>query len=507
MNDIEHGRVKVADQDATRRLRWVAPVLLVLFVAAIIAINPVGFVGGGADDAEYLIAARCWVAAAEPCLAHTHWASRWPVVGPLALATGLFGESRASVGLAPLLYLAASLALMVRIGDRLFGRPSGMIAAAALMVTPAFAVQALDPAADAAEIAWQLAAFAAGLLAFDRNSRGWAAASGIALGIAAAARDTSLLMFPIAALAAVYFGRERRALWWLIPAMIVPMVIEAASYALVAGDPFWRFRLSLGHVGIPSAELPAGFDTSQSPLLNPDYIANWRRESEIHVFWPIDPWLNLVFGVRMGATLVAAMLLGLFYARRSLSPSAGRALLILSGGALFYSAMLVYGLAIDPKSRMFFVLAAAASFAIGAITVREWSGHGKLGVVVTLIALAAIGTLIIAISGQSYSSERAVIGWIKHYPRQIEVDVATRRYLALVRSVDPLPDRGSGKPLLIVKSPDRCSDFVRPDPGHPPKALIVEAHQMGGSARMSEASVSEMCLLRYTAAFRREVRP
>ena len=41
-------------------------------------------------------------------------------------------------------------------------------------------------------------AFAAGLLAYDRNSRRWAAASGIALGIAAAARDTGAGVGPSA---------------------------------------------------------------------------------------------------------------------------------------------------------------------------------------------------------------------------------------------------------------------------------------------------------------------
>ena len=95
----------------------------------------------------------------------------------------------------------------------------------------------------------------------------------------------------------------------MLPGMILPVAAETITYWIVAGDPLWRFRLSLGHTHIPSAELPEGFDTSQSPLFNPHYIAGWKREARVSVFWPIDPWLNLLAGFRLGVTLWAAMLL------------------------------------------------------------------------------------------------------------------------------------------------------------------------------------------------------
>ena len=164
----------------------------------IIWLNPVGFVGGGADDTEYLKAVRCWVAAGEPCLAQKHWATRWPIIAPIALATGLLGESRTTIALAPLAYTCAALALMVMIGNRLFGRPAGYIAAAALVLTPAYAIQTLEPAADGIELAWLLASFAAALLAYDNGSRGWALAVRHRAGHCRANRDTSLAMFPIA---------------------------------------------------------------------------------------------------------------------------------------------------------------------------------------------------------------------------------------------------------------------------------------------------------------------
>ena len=482
---------------------WVAPIILVIIAAWIILLNPVGFVGGGADDAEYLKAVRCWVAAGEPCLPHTHWASRWPIIAPIAFVTGFLGESRTTVALAPFAYACGSLGLMVMIGNRLFGRPSGYIAAAALMLTPAFALQTLEPAADGIELAWLLASFAAALLAFDRRSRGWAIVAGIALGIAAATRDTSLAMFPIAVGTLFLVPSDRRrAMLWMIPAMFVPIAIEALTYWIVAGDPLWRFRLSLGHVHIPSAELPEGFDTSQGPLLNPHYIAGWKREAGINWFWLIDPWLNLLAGFRLGVNLVAGVLLAVLFTERFLEPRSKRLLVLLIGGALIYSCILVYGLAIDPKARMFFVLASASSLAIGAITVRAWRGDGRVGVIAIAAAAIPFASLIVAIQNQGRTSERAVASWIRQYPGQIEVDHGSRSYLMLVKGLDRLPDRDAGRPLLIAKATRLCSEYVRPDPAQPAKAIVIAKQQMGGLKSVNPATISEMCLLRYSATYR-----
>lgn len=495
------------DRSGTNKHWWIAPLALIVVAIWIIALNPVGFVGGGADDAEYLNAVRCWVDAGKPCLAQTHWASRWPLVAPIALATGIWGESRTTVALAPFVYTCATLMLMVFIGNRLFGRPSGYVAAIALAVTPAFAVQTLQPAADGTELAWLLASFAAALIAYDRKSWRWALTAGVALGIAAQTRDTSLAMFPIAAVAVVMLSRERRAMLWMIPGMISPMVIEGLVYWIVAGDPLWRFRLAVGHVYIPSAELREGFDTSQSPLFNPHYIAGWKREAGISLFWPIDPWLNLLAGFRLGVTLVAAILLAILFAARTLEPPARRLLALLIGGALIYSSALIYGLAIDPKARMFFVLASAVSLAIGAIAVRAWREGGRLGVVTIFAAFIPFASLIVATQNQSRSAERAVASWMKQYPGQVEVDRGSRTYLMLVNGLDRLPDRGSGKPLLIAKAPAYCSEYARPDPKQAPKAAVVAKQQMGGIKSVNPGTISEMCLLRYAAGYRPNASP
>lgn len=53
----------------TRRIAFALAALIAL---CCVALNPVGYVGGGADDEQYLAAARCWVAQRVPCLPEGH---------------------------------------------------------------------------------------------------------------------------------------------------------------------------------------------------------------------------------------------------------------------------------------------------------------------------------------------------------------------------------------------------------------------------------------------------
>ena len=85
------------------------PYLVVAAVAlALMALNPVGYVGGGWDDWYYLQAARC---AAEHgyCTPTEHWALRFTVVAPLGWSMALLGESREALWVVPAAYSLAAL--------------------------------------------------------------------------------------------------------------------------------------------------------------------------------------------------------------------------------------------------------------------------------------------------------------------------------------------------------------------------------------------------------------
>ena len=464
---------------------------LVLLLAAIIAIplalNPVGFVGGGGDDNHYLEAARCWAAAGGPCIPQSHWWARWPAIAPMATAIRWLGESRTTVGLGPLLWWACAVLLIAQLGRLWFGRTVGVVAALLLATLPVAGGEALQPTADMPELAAQLAALAAATLAFRRQSRWWALAGGVAAAVALQTRETTVAFCAAAAIAWLFLPRERRVvLLWAVPGMIGTMAAEMLVYFAATGDPLLRFRLALGHVAVPSAELPAGFDTHRSPLFNPDYIAAWKREQDIKVHWTIDAWLNLIASPRLGRTLLGTAIV-LRLARSALPKLSRRSIALMLSFALLVSALLIYGLAIDPKSRMFLLLGAACSVASAAAAVAAWRGSRQWLPAAILVLLVVTNGRTLTELPSTAAAEARARQWIAAYPNQIEMDAMTLSSLDLIAEAHTLPAEHSGKPLRIVAAKGTCADLVRSSPTV--RATVVEAVATSSTG-------DEICLLR-----------
>lgn len=258
-------------EQQTKRLAWLAAGLIIL---ASVLVNPVGYIGGLNDDSQYLDAALCWLSRGSPCLAHTHWASRWPVFAPMVPVLDLLGLDRLTVGLAPLVYWGAVLALSSWLAGHWFGWRAAVVNVILLAATPVLAFAAIEPNADVPEICFQLGALAASTLACQRDSKRWAIVAGVSAGLAFLTRETSLIFIGIAGLLALTLPRRsQRMPAWALPGMIATVAAEMLAYWRVTGDPLYRYRLALGHVRIPTDQLPAGFDVGQSPLFNPAYIA------------------------------------------------------------------------------------------------------------------------------------------------------------------------------------------------------------------------------------------
>ena len=144
-------------------------------------------------------------------------------------------------------------------------------------------------------MAFQLGALALATVALSAAVGGIGDCAGLAAALAVQSRETSLIFCGVAGLAWLALDRDRRGvLLWALLGFLGAMAVEMVAYAAATGDPLARYRLSLGHVAIPSPELKPGVDTSRSPLFNPDYIAGWKRAAGIEWWWPIDPWLNLL---------------------------------------------------------------------------------------------------------------------------------------------------------------------------------------------------------------------
>lgn len=430
------------------RWAWLAVAAL---ACVFLLLNPVGFTGGGADDSRYLEAARCWVANGGMCLPDNHWASRWPAVAPIAVATALLDEGRASIGLGTLAAWIASIALVGLLGRLWFDRAVGLIAAALFASMPLVSAWATQPSVDLIELAFQLGALALATLAYQRQSIRLAVAAGVLAALAVQSRETSLLFCGVAALAWLALDRDRRgALLWALVGFGGTMAGEMIAYAVATDDAVARYRLSLGHVAIPSPELQPWVDTSRSPLLNPDYIAGWKRAAGIELWWPVDPWLNLLANPVIGPWLVAAVGLGITH-RGDGRRTAGQVAL----GAALVAVLLVYVLAVDPKPRMFLLGAAAAALVIG------WAFERRPVPIAVVALLLGWGAMTIIRLPDTKAIEQAARDWIAAHPGEIESDPRTVGALTLLPEARALPPVGAGRPLRLVLATSTCAELAR----------------------------------------------
>jgi hypothetical protein len=293
------------------------------------------------------------------------------------------------------------------------------------------------------------------------------------------ARDTSILFCGAATLAWFLLDPKRREiLLWSVAGFAAIIAIDLVTYAAAAGDPLYRYRLALAHVTIPSEELSATVDTHRSPLFNPAYIAGWKREAGITLWWPLDPWLNLLWSPRIGLLLAGAAL-GVAYGWTNLTADwkvrVGRGM----GLAILIAIGLIYALAVDPKPRMFFALVAASSLGLAAVTVASWrAGRGLVPASIT--ALVMLGGLVgLSMIPNTHELERGASAWIAAYPGAIEIDRRTQNILTLLPEARALPLAGSGKPLRLQATTGRCEAFGVP--------VVVSA---------GTPSTGELCLLR-----------
>lgn len=472
---------------------WI--VLIAATFVLVLLINPMGYVGGGWDDWQYLNAARCW-AENGPCLPRTHWEGRWPVFAPIGGIFSLLGESRAALGIWPLAASLAALAMLVLAGNRLAGRPVGWLAGLLFLVTPAFSLQILSPSVEALELALILAgvlAITSWVLSRSALTAFWA---GLAFGFAFQVRETALIAI---ALAGIYglFQRPRLAdAAAALAGFAAPLAAELAIYWAATGDPLFRRQLSLAHTQIPSSELLAPVDPDVSPLFNPQYIANWKHEPGFHVHWLVDGLLNLFLNVKAGLTLALTGIL-LLFAHLKVAPPRHSLALKLYGLALLHASVLIYALAIDPKARMMFIPLAAASLAMSVLVIELWRGRQQLlpAVAIAVHALASLALLFV--HQRTDIVEGPAARWLAQYPGQIEIDPNTRRHLALVRGASDLPGLESDRPYLLYNNVSRCGKWLRRS-GLGEGALEVVAEQPISRASLySTEWGGALCLMRY----------
>lgn len=432
--------------------------VLLLASAVVLWINPVGFIGGGMDDWQYINAARCWRNHG-PCLPHDHWQARWLLIGPLAAVTTLFGESRFTVGIVPLCASAASLLLLAEVGNRLLGKPVGFIASLLMLAVPAFSMQFLEPTVDSIELALVLGGFLASLTYKEHRSLSAAFASGLSFSLAMQVRETA---FPAVLFTLIFMviGKERPSIAAAAAALMgffLPIAAELIIFWRSTGDPFWRFRLDLAHGNIPSSELNVRVDPKRGPLFNKDYIANWRRVPGIHIHWAVDGLVNLFANALAGMSLGLTALILLV--SRSLGSVRRLEAFCLWLIGILYASVLIYVFAIDPKARMMYVPLSLTNLALALLL---WDLRSRIALVVSVAAACAgVGGIELYVMPNIHRAEVAAERWIPEHPGEIELDENTRRHLALLPAAEALPNVGSERSYLLYSSAVPCARWIR----------------------------------------------
>jgi hypothetical protein len=417
----------LAPPATTRASRSLAPLpvaLLLLF--AIILPNPTGYVGGGGDDWFYVEAARC-VARQGWCVPETHWAARWPLVAPMGASFALFGDSLLTSMIVPFVYAVVAVAAFVQLLELTSGRTAALVGGLVFVATATFAKGLLHPNIEIVELAWVLVAALAAYRAVAGGNAALALAAGCAFGLAIAARMTSLAWLPILAAALWLVPRGRR--WIAIPFLAGLPMVAAGDMLInwtISGDALLGPHLSAAHASIPSSELP------------------WIRGV-----------LNLFANPQVAPTLLAALAL-LLLQRRTLGWRCAD--VVLAVAASLYAGALIYGLAIDPKPRMFLPVAAIAAALVGRLAVRAWESGERPIVGVLIGTTIAVG---IVASGARYNFSRpgplAAI-WAAEYPGEVMIEDATRRFLTFTPEVRLLPVAPNERNFVIVLQAGPCRE-------------------------------------------------
>lgn len=474
---------------------WLGAIAATLIL--ILLVNPVGFVGGGWDDWQYLNAARCWVEHG-PCLPQDHWQGRWPVLAPVAAMIALFGESRLAVGLPSLAYALGCLFLLARLGNRLAGPPVGYMAALILLVMPIFGVELLGSNAEHPELFFLLAAANLIHAYADRNRSFLAFAAGLSWSLAFQVRETAITALPLLGIAAWMLARrDPRALVAAAIGAALPLLAELLAYWAATGDPLWRRHLSVAHTQVPSTELVGPVDHKRPPFLNPDYIAAWKHQPGIHVHWAINGLVNLLANVMAGLGISFSMVLAAAFWRR-LEMGDRRVVGWSIAAALLWACFLIYLLAIDPKPRMMFVPVALTALAL-AVLLRRLSQTGSAPLSFATLAICWLaGMANILLHPQVRISEGAAAVWAERFPNAIETDETTRRHVALVPAGAGFADLAGSRSMLAIKLDIDCRKWA--DSNFPGKLLLVDRSPFSLMDRFAAGRGGNLCLFRYAAA-------
>lgn len=436
---------------------WTAAIgtwaVLAIALVALQAPQFAGYIGGGGDDWYYVEAARC-VGGDGRCVPSTHWATRYPLIAPMAAVFLSFGISAATAALVPLTYALVALAAFVRLVGRHWGAATAAVGGLALIATATFSRAVLQPNVDVVELAMLLLAAVCADHGLRRGRAAWFAVAGGFVALAIQTRMTGVVVVPIVALCVIARPQLRVLIVPFGAGLALPLLAEAAVRWTTAGDALLSWRLALAHGKLPSSELSSTVDTTRSPLFNPAFIGGWRPAADIAAHWSVQGVLNLLAHPMIGPVLLSALAM-LWLRRRSLGQQP--VVVILAMIACLYVGALIYALAIDPKPRVFMPVAAIACAIFARCAVDAWQEHDRLIPAVLGAFIVATGVTTAGVRVRPAAAAPLAAHWARAAGEPIAVAVHTRRFLAFEPDVYRLPEQDGRYDRLLQLDQHRCS--------------------------------------------------
>lgn len=279
--------------------------------------------GIGDWDATYYIKAALQWYESGAYLGDTHWQIRYPMVLPIVGSLTVFGPSELTTTLPNLAFAILLIVASAVWGDRFLGRTTGTCFALLLATSPALVLQPLEIEIRGPELFFSALAlwlFVTGMNRDDGTTR--LLLAGLAAGAAWLCREVAAYLLPTFLLAGLLLATKARR--W--PSMFIPaasffavLIAEMTLYWFAADDPFYRYRIDLGHGGdTPGTEFAPGMDDGGGLI-----------------FLPVEPLIKHLAdpttGLFIATAAIAAVII--IFGYRNLAASARQVLGVFSIGA------------------------------------------------------------------------------------------------------------------------------------------------------------------------------
>ncbi|MDZ7628867.1 MAG: glycosyltransferase family 39 protein [Parvularculaceae bacterium] len=350
-----------------------------LFVALLFSTSLFLYWNGVAPgDAEhYINAALRWREA--PLLGENHWSLRHLFVLSIAASFFVFGVSENAAIIPNVIFAALTVFITWRFARRALGEREAAIAASLIATSAFFVARPLELEVYGAEAFFAALAMWLFIEAqFDDARPRLLIAAGLAAGVATTLREQSTYLLPVFGFLLIAARRRDtiRSLLLVGAGFGAIIAVELLIYAAVAGDPFYRYRIDLGHRDIAiNASMTAG----EASLVN-----RLRRMAGYLVTFPLTTPM-----------LAIAAAAGFHLARSKATLSRRGAVALRSFGAAAIISAIIVPAVFNLASPRYYPLLTYAAFLLTAVAIADlWTRKRPRMAVVAGAGVIAVNAFI-----------------------------------------------------------------------------------------------------------------